>query len=106
MHRAAEAAIGEQTVARLEQVLQQHDAPGQPEIAVAGLAGGVDVGADMRPWRADDVEDGRRGEQQLDIDVGAGLDVMAEKADIVRQGADLKLVDEGYLRRSAAEEEQ
>src|SRR5438477_10491705 len=54
MHRTAEAAIGEDAVTRLEQVLDQGDAPGQPEIAVAGSAVGIDVGADMRSRRPDD----------------------------------------------------
>src|SRR5947207_5478585 len=52
MDRATEAAIDEDTVARAEQALDQHDPPGQPEIAIAGLAGGIDIGPEMRPRRA------------------------------------------------------
>src|SRR6266571_2550174 len=54
MDRAAEAAVGKDPVAGAEQALDQHDPPGQAEIAVAGMAAGVDVGADMRPRRDDD----------------------------------------------------
>src|SRR4051794_14234499 len=76
MECAAEAAIGEDAVAVTEQVLDQHDPPGQPEIAVAGIAAGVDVAADMRARRSDIAKQVGRIEQQLDIDVGAALDMM------------------------------
>src|SRR4051795_12070301 len=38
MHRAAEAAIDKDAVAGAEEALDQHDAPGQAEIAVAGFS--------------------------------------------------------------------
>src|SRR5437868_4040569 len=62
MHRAAEAAIDKDAVAGTEEALDQHDAPGQPEIAVAGFSGGVDIGADMRPRRADRRQQMGRGD--------------------------------------------
>src|SRR5437763_8373097 len=65
VNRAAEAAIREDSVAGAEQGLDQHDPPGQPEIAVAGPAGGIDVGADMRPRRADETEDVGGGDPHL-----------------------------------------
>ena len=94
MDRAAETAIDKDTVARAEQALDQHDPPGQPEIAVAGLAGGIDIGPEMRPRRADDRQQIGRGEQHFEVDVGSGFEVMAEKADVMRQSAELDLIDQ------------
>src|SRR5437762_13544967 len=42
MHRAAEATIDKDAVAGAEEALDQHDAPGQAEIAVAGFSSSVD----------------------------------------------------------------
>src|SRR5437764_531091 len=92
MYGAAEAAIDEDAVARPEQALDQRDPPGQPEIAVAGFARGIDIGADMRPRRADDRQNIRRREQHLEVDVGSFFEMVAEKADIMRQGTELDLV--------------
>ena len=98
MHRAAETAIDEHAVARPEQALDQRDPPGQPEIAVAGLARGIDIGADMRPRRADDRQNIRRREQHLEVDVGSFFEMVAEKANVMRQDAGLDLVDDLGLR--------
>src|SRR3954454_8191005 len=106
MHGAAEAAIGENAVAGEKKILQQHDAPGQPKIAVAGLAGGIDIGADVRARRADQGQKIWRREKQLEVDVSPGLDVVAKKPDVVRESADLELVDKRHLRRSLTRKEQ
>src|SRR5882724_3463511 len=88
MNRAAKAAVDEDAVAWVEEVLDQHDPPGKPEIAVAGISTGIDVRADMRPRRADDIEDRRWGEQHLNVDVAAGFPVLAKKGDVMGETAD------------------
>ena len=60
----------------------------------------------MRPRRADDAEDVGRGEQHLEVDVGAAFDVVAEKADIMRQDADLDLVDQLRLGQGGGRRQQ
>src|SRR6202008_5142838 len=68
--------------------------PGQAAVVAAGLAVGADVDAEMRPRRPDVLEDLRRHEQQLDVDVGTALAAMAAEWDVVRQTAELYLVDD------------
>ncbi len=48
----------------------------------------------MRPRRADDLEEARRGEQDLATDVVAGLEMAATEGDVVRHQADLGFVDD------------
>src|SRR5258708_21986723 len=98
MDGAAEAAVDEDPIAGAEQALDQHDPPGQPEIAVAGFAGGVDVGADMRPRRADDRQHTGRGEQHLAVDVGAAREGGARKAEAMAQSPALCRLDAPDLR--------
>src|SRR5258708_7078453 len=53
VHAAAEAAGDEERVSRAEKVAPEVVAPGQSDIAVAGIAGSVDGAADMGPRRTD-----------------------------------------------------
>src|SRR5260370_41380707 len=96
---APESAIGENTGCPPEQVLDQRDPPGQTEITGVGIARSVERTADMGPRGPDHAKEFRWGEQHLEIDVRPRFDVLVEKSDVVREDAELELVDHRGLRR-------
>src|SRR5690625_644941 len=70
------------------------EGPGQPRIKHAGRAGGIGRDAKMWARRKDRREEIGGDEENLGIDIPAGLLVMAEKADVMFKQAELQLGDD------------
>src|SRR5437868_1692004 len=87
LQSAPEAAIGKDTAAPPEQVLDQRDPPGEAEIAVVGFARSIERTTEMGSRRADHAKEFRWGEQHLEIDVRPRFDVLVEQTDVMSENA-------------------
>src|SRR6516165_11715225 len=82
---ASQAAGHEEPLGEREQRAPGTAAPGDPDIAIVGLACGIDRDAEMRARCPEHPEEGWRGEQDLEVEVSTGFAGTAEAkhADIV-----------------------
>src|SRR5438874_8789140 len=83
LQSAPQAAIGEDAATPPEQVLDQRDPPGEAEIAGVGVPCRIQRTPEMRPRRADDAKEFRRGEQHLEIDVRSRFDMLVETPNVM-----------------------
>jgi len=97
MEATAQAPGDEEYIRKREQITPRTAAPGEPEIAIIRLARSVDRDTEMRTRLPKHVEESRRGEQDLHIDISAGFDVVTQETDVMGQYAHFACVDPPLL---------
>ncbi len=67
--------------------------PGEAHVAIVCFARRVRRDTEMKARRSNPAQEGRRGEQEFQVDGGAGFDVVAQEANVVRQHTEFALVN-------------
>src|SRR5215510_6112927 len=93
----AEAASDEEPFRQREQRVPGTTAPGQPDIRIVCRTHRVERETQVRPGCSEDAQQGRRGEQDLDVEIGAGFDMVAQEMDIMGQHAQGDLINPAWV---------